>query len=84
MCSRCACLIGFSPRVLIGYTIDMDQDDSDEEDEAVNFLSFLRNQTDDITVEDEFDDETEEEDLAKLFGDSESVSNDPDGAKGGA
>ena len=30
------------------------------------------------------DDETEDEDLAKLFADSENVSDDPDGAKGGA
>ena len=67
------------------YAEDSDDSfDSDEEDEAVNFLSFLRNQTDDITVEDEFDDETEEEDLAKLFGDSESDLNEPDGTKGGA
>ena len=67
------------------YAEDSDDSfDSDEEDEAVNFLSFLRNQTDDITVEDEFDDETEEEDLAKLFGDSESDLAEPDGAKGGA
>jgi len=61
-----------------------DSFDSDEEDEAVNFLSFMRNHTDDIADEDEFDDETEEEDLARLFGDSESDSNDSDGVKGGA
>ena len=61
-----------------------DSFDSDEEDEAVNFLSFMRNHTDDIADEDEFDDETEEEDLARLFSDSESDSNDSDGVKGGA
>jgi hypothetical protein len=56
--------------------------DSDEDDDAINFLSFRHDQG--YVAEDEFDDETEEEDLAKLFGDSESASNDPDGAKGGA
>ena len=61
-----------------------DSFDSDEEDEAVNFLSFMRNHTDDIADEDEFDDETEEEDLARLFSDSESDLNDSDGVKGGA
>ena len=67
------------------YAEDPDDSfDSDEEDEAVNFLSFMRNQTDDIAVEDEFDDETEEEDLARLFGDSENDSNESDGEKGGA
>ena len=67
------------------YTEDPDDSfESDEEDEALNFLSFMRNQTDDIAVEDEFDDETEEEDLARLFGDSESDSNESDGEKGGA
>ena len=57
--------------------------DSDEDDDAINFLSF-RHDDGNFADEDEFDDETEEEDLAKLFGDSESASNDPDGAKGGA
>ena len=45
LCSRCACLIGFSPRVLIGYTIDMDQDDSDEE-QAIEALEASRDEDD--------------------------------------
>ena len=56
--------------------------DSDEDDDAINFLSFRHDQG--YVAEDEFDDEAEEEDLAKLFGDSESASNDPDDTKGGA
>ena len=66
------------------YTEEPDYSfDSDEDDDAVNFLSF-RHDHGYAPAEDEFDDETEEEDLAKLFADSENVSDDPDGAKGGA
>ena len=65
------------------YTEEPDGFDSDEDDDAVNFLSF-RHDDGNFADEDEFDDEAEEEDLAKLFGDSESASNEPDGAKGGA
>ncbi len=65
------------------YAEEPDYDfDSDEDDDAVNFLSFRHDQG--YVAEDEFDDEAEEEDLAKLFGDSESASNDPDDTKGGA
>lgn len=39
------CLICFSPRVLIGYTIDMDQDDSDEE-QAIEALEASRDEDD--------------------------------------
>ena len=66
------------------YTENPDNDfDIDEDDEAVNFLSF-RHDNEYGASEDEFDDETEEEDLAKLFADSESTSNDAGGTKGGA
>ena len=65
------------------YTEDPeDRFDSDEDDAALNFLSFKHNRG--YAAEDEFDDETEEEDLAKMFSDTEFVLNESDGAKGGA
>ena len=66
------------------YAEDSDFDlDSDDEDDALNFLSF-KHENGYAADEDEFDDETGEEDLAKLFADAENVSNEPDGEKGGA
>ena len=60
-----------------------DPEDRFDSDDAVNFLSFKHNRGY-AAAEDEFDDETEEEDLAKLFSDSDRASNESVGAKGGA
>jgi hypothetical protein len=44
--------------------------DSLDEDEAVNFLHFSHLEDSNVSIEDEFDEEAQEEDLVKLFSDA--------------